>query len=109
MLAAAAVPRPPRSTGSRLHPRVLRARVSSAASEGSEAGGGRGRVVLRKWEKSAHCALGKDDPAGYADALVDFLKPGASEDATEVTANNIAPFVRATNGVGRIETIAREV
>ena len=77
--------------------------VSSASTDGAGAGGG--RVVLRRWERAAHCEIGKEHPEAYAAALRAFLRPeAASAAASARAANNIKPFVRASRRVAAAET-----
>ena len=78
--------------------------VSSAVSRGKGAGGG--RVVLKKWERAKHCELGRDDPAGYQEALLEFLSflsPESEGSEDENTVNNIKPFVRPVTVAVNVE------
>jgi hypothetical protein len=91
--------------------------VSSATTEGAGAGGG--RVVLRRWERAAHCEIGKAYPGAYLNALRDFLRPAHMSEppraasALSSAANNIKPFVRPrfvaeTENAGDVPNAASE-
>ena len=60
--------------------------------------------MLRRWERAAHCEIGKEHPEAYAAALRAFLRPEAwSAAASARAANNIKPFVRASRRVAAAE------
>ena len=48
-------------------------RSLSAATDGRGAGGG--LVTMKAWDDAPHCEIGRVDPAGYQQALGEFLAP----------------------------------
>ena len=69
-------------------------RSLSAATDGRGAGGG--LVTMKAWDDAPHCEIGRVDPAGYQQALGDFLAPPDVEECEGVQFSNnvIKPWDR---------------
>ena len=69
-------------------------RSLSAATDGRGAGGG--LVTVKAWDDAPHCEIGRVDPAGYQQALGEFLAPPDVEECEGVQFSNnvIKPWDR---------------